>query len=418
MSFIWRPDTPPPQIEQHSKAKLKVLRQYLSAYFDRLGANPAREEFRLDLVDGFSGGGAFLDGDNVEPGTPIVMLEEANAAEARLNLNRNKRLKFNCKFHFVDVEPNHTNHLRRVLVERGYNIDGDQIIVHDAPFEVVTDSIIADILRRQPRVGRAIFLLDQCGFSRVSMELVARIFNKLPAAEVILTFAADTLVNHLSTIPAFAKAVAPISLTDSHIQEMIQYKDGAGGRALVQRVIREHIRSITGATYDTPFFIRPSQSRRALWFLHLSRHPIARDVMIQCHWNNFNTFEHYGTGDFNMLGWDALNTGTLPMFHFEDLEADQLREQLLNSMPAELHTLAADNPITVDAMRHRLANKTAARFSDLESIVLRLALEREIDILTSEGRKRSRHIKRLNSTDLISIPETLLLPGFSLRTQP
>ena len=88
--------------------------------------------------------------------------------------------------------------------------------------------------------------------------------------------------------------------------------------------------------------------------------------MIQCHWNSFNTFEHYGSGDFDMLGWDALNTGTLPLFHFEELEAEQMKNQLLDSMPAELYALSAENPITVDTMRHMLANKTAARFSDLD----------------------------------------------------
>lgn len=59
MSFRWRPGDPPPPIEEHSKAKLTVLRRYLRAYFDRLSVNPSREEFRLDLIDGFSGGGVF-----------------------------------------------------------------------------------------------------------------------------------------------------------------------------------------------------------------------------------------------------------------------------------------------------------------------------------------------------------------------
>ncbi len=46
MSFRWRPGDPPPPIEEHSKAKLTVLRHYLRAYFDRLSVNPSREEFR------------------------------------------------------------------------------------------------------------------------------------------------------------------------------------------------------------------------------------------------------------------------------------------------------------------------------------------------------------------------------------
>ena len=104
-SFIWHPDDPPPAIEEHSKAKLKVLRRYLSAYFDRLGTNPARDEFKLDLVDGFAGGGTFQDGGNIESGTPLIMLEETRDAEERLNRSRNKPLHFDCKFHFVDVNP-------------------------------------------------------------------------------------------------------------------------------------------------------------------------------------------------------------------------------------------------------------------------------------------------------------------------
>ena len=52
--FKWHPDEPPPSIEEHSKAKLDVLRSYLHAYFDRLNVNLARDEFKLDLIDGFA----------------------------------------------------------------------------------------------------------------------------------------------------------------------------------------------------------------------------------------------------------------------------------------------------------------------------------------------------------------------------
>ena len=416
--FTWHPNDPPPELEEHSKAKLTVLRKYLRAYFDRLGANPARDEFRLDLVDGFAGGGTFRDGGNIESGTPLIMLEESMAAEERLNQSRAKPLRCDFRLCFVDVNPDHTAHLHKVLAERGYRVDGEKIVVHNSRFEDVADDIIADVLRRQPRAGRAIFLLDQTGFSQVELALVARILKRLPRAEVILTFASDALINHLSASPHLIHAVAPIELTEPQIHDLIQLRGGDGGRALTQRVMREHIRSTTGAIYDTPFFIRPERSRRALWFLHLSRHPTARDVMIQCHWNSFNTFEHYGSGDFDMLGWDALNTGTLPLFHFEELEAEQMRNQLLNSMPAELYALAAENPITVDTMQHMLANKTAARFSDLDNVVLTLAREGEIEILGPDGRPQSRPRRQLRATDLIAIPRMSFLPGFSRRRQP
>ncbi len=416
--FVWHPSDPPPTIEQHSKAKLTVLRSYLQAYFDRLGNNPSRDEFRLDLIDGFAGGGTFLDDSEDISGTPLIMLEESQAAQDRLNQNRTKPLTFDCKFHFVDTNPDHTAHLRKVLDERGYKVDGEKVVVHTSPFEGVADEIISDVLRRQPRAGRSIFLLDQTGFGQVELALVSRILAKLPTAEVIMTFAADALINFLAETPSMVRAVAPLQVTESQIHDWIQLSDGDGGRALVQRVIRNHVRSVTRARYDTPFFIRPKESRRALWFLHLSRHLIARDVMIQCHWKNFNTFEHYGSGDFDMLGWDALitNTGALPLFSFGELDAEQLRQQLLNSMPAELYALVSETPITVDTMRHMLANSTAAPFTDLDNIVLQLAREREFDILNSNGKLRSRKLTRLEPTDRIAIPPTRLFPGISRLT--
>ena len=415
MPFTWHPNLPPPEIEEHSKAKLAVLRRYLRAYFDKLSINPARDNFKLDLVDGFAGGGIFSEGNGVELGTPLIMLEESAAAKVRLNRNRNKPLDFDCKFHFVDIKRDHTAHLRQVLTDHGHRIDDEKIVVHTSPFEDVADKIIADILRRQPRSGRSIFLLDQTGFSRVELALVARIFRRLPAAEVILTFAADALINHLAKTPSLIQAVAPLELTESKIEDIIQLKGGDGGKALVQRVLREHIRSVTAATFDTPFFIRPRQSRRALWFLHLSRHPTARDVMITCHWDSFNTFEHFGTGDFQMLGWDSLDTdtGTLPLFQFSELDAEQMREQLLNSMPQELFALASEAPITLDTMWHMFANRTAARFLDLDTVVLKLVQEREFEILTPEGKKRSRRLTRLRPTDLIAVPTMRMFSAFS-----
>lgn len=415
-SFKWHPNEPPPQIETHSKAKLDVLRRYIQEYFDRLNAKPQREEFKLDLVDGFAGGGTFRDGNTDISGTPLVMLEEAEKAEERLNKKRTKRLHIDCKFYFIDKEKAHTDHLRKVLREREYRIDENRIVVRNGLFENEIEAILRSIKQRQPRAGRAIFLLDQTGFAQVELSLVYRILNELPAAEVILTFAADALVNHLATTPEIIKAASPLQLTGSQISDLIQNKEGAGGRALVQRTLRNHIRIVSGAEYDTPFFIRPRGSRRALWFLHLSRHPTARDVMIQLHWDIQNRFEHYGPGDFGMLGWDALrDSSNLPLFRFDDLDKKRMQDQLLDSLPGKLYSLVSEQPVTVDAMRHIFANQTAARFSDLDEIVLQLVREKEFQILDPEGKVRSRSLKRLKPTDRIVLPPILLLPGFSRR---
>ena len=140
------------------------------------------------------------------------MLEESNAAIERLSRRRTKTPNFDFKHYFVDVNAAHIDHLRKVLRERGYQVDGEKIVVRNSRFEDTVDDIIAEICRRQPRAGRSLFLLDQCGISQVELALVARIFRSLHAAEVILTFAADTLTNFLTEEQAIVQAVATHSI--------------------------------------------------------------------------------------------------------------------------------------------------------------------------------------------------------------
>ena len=409
MQFNWHPDEPPPPIEPHSKAKLQVLRNYLRAYFDRLGTVYARDEFKLDLVDGFAGGGTFLDGSEIISGTPLIMLEEARKAKKRLAHGRSKPIRFDFKFYFVDANAAHTDHLRRAMAKRGYNANDEAVVIRTGKFEDNVRAIVREIKKRQPRAGRSLFLLDQFGYSQVALRHVARILSELPRAEVILTFAADALINFLRDKPEFVKAVAPLEMSDTDVRELLDLKKSQGGKALVQRALRTRLRQATAARFDTPFFIRPTSSARALWFVHLSRHPTARDVMVQRHWDLANTFEHFGPGGLNMLGWDE--RGEYPLFRFGDVEHNLVHEQLLASMPAEIHALAAESPVTVDAIRHMLANRTAARFSDLDGVLLDLYKGRELEIRLANGNLRGSSTMHLNSTDLITLPPQRSLFG-------
>ena len=91
-------------------------------------------------------------------------------------------------------------------------VDDERIVVRNGLFENELESIFKSVHQRQPRSGRAIFLLDQTGFSQVELALVSRIFTELPAAEVILTFATDALVNHLAKTPQIAKMTSASSI--------------------------------------------------------------------------------------------------------------------------------------------------------------------------------------------------------------
>ena len=115
-----------------------------------------------------------------------------------------------------------------------------------------------------------------------------------------------------------------------------------------------------------------------------------------------------------MLGWDALTSGsgTLPLFNFGQLDAEEMRRDLLTSMPKELYALAEENPISVETMRHLFANSTAARFSDLDATILDLAQAKEFTILNALGKERKSKPRRLQSTDRIAVPTQRTFSGF------
>ena len=147
MQFEWHPNSPPPLVEPHSEAKLRVLRRYLREYFDRLNMYLARDEFKIDLVDGFSGGGAYRSANGTVSGSPLIMLEETKAAEERLNENRKKPLRFNCKYYFFDVKEDHTNHLKKVIADQGYQYLDENIVIRNLAFQ---DALQGHNKRDQP----------------------------------------------------------------------------------------------------------------------------------------------------------------------------------------------------------------------------------------------------------------------------
>ena len=412
MEFDWHLNEPPPLLEAHSKAKLDVLRCYLKAYYDTLNVHPQRDEFKLDLVDGFAGGGTYRFNGDITSGSPLIMLEEANNAKTRLNENRRKELKIDCKFYFSDKKQDHIDCLRKVLNEKGYSTDDGRIELINSHFEDVVKNIIDAIRTRQPRSGRAIFLLDQTGYKQVNFRLIHRIFAELPAAEVIMTFAVDALINFLKESPDMVKVLSPLELSNNQIEDLMNYKNGVGGRAIAQRTLLEHIKSVTGTPFYTPFFMKPEQSRRALWFVHLSRHPTARDVMVQQHWSNYNSIEHYGRGSLDILGWDALVADPniqVPLFSFDDNDKNQMKKQLLEELPRELYGLASNEPVTIEALRYKIANNTAAPYAVLDDTILRLRNEREIELVNPDGKKHSPSLQLLKPTTRIAIPDSLSL---------
>src|SRR5882757_6463489 len=100
-------------LEEHSKRKHKIVREYFARYLTVRCQLPMQAKFRLAIVDGFAGGGRYKCG---SPGSPIIFIEELRSAANELNIKRQSEgmapLDIECLLILNDFEPETINLLR------------------------------------------------------------------------------------------------------------------------------------------------------------------------------------------------------------------------------------------------------------------------------------------------------------------
>ena len=335
-NFIWRPNGVLPPIEEHTKRKLDVLKDYLDVYFDTLVPNPAQDRLNITLVDGFSGGGAYSDGAETRVGSPLVMLYAVDQAKERLNKEREKPLEINARFIFVDNEREHVAALRSELDSRGYK--GDQrITILEGTFVDHLPAIIQRIAEKQ-RSGRSIFFLDQFGYSDVPMPSIRTVFESLDRAEVVLNFAIDALLNYLHGGLVGLERFRQFGIDDRFIADWNQNKTEHMGRAIAQRALMANIHRNSGTKFFTPFMLWSKTDNRSMMLAHLSQHQAARDKMLGIHWQEQNHFVHVGDGGLINLGYHSrFIENCSSLFNFTDIDRTNLNEKLHNALSAEMH---------------------------------------------------------------------------------
>jgi len=342
-----------------------------------LTKNPAQDHFRLTLIDGFAGGGLYLDDRTKEErsGSPLIMLEAMQRAGEMAQEKRSKTFNLDVQYIFIEKDPLALNYLRDVLAKSEYSH-----LVRDGKIELIEGEFtkqvpkITKFVKARGRAGRAIFVLDQFGYSDVPLPTVQNILATLDNAEIILTFATDFLIDYLSENELTQQMLenVGISLPSKTISTA---KEKSDWRRTIQFALHDQIPSKTGARYYTPFFIRSEDSHRDFWLIHLSGHFKARDVMVGLHWKENTSFAHYGKPGLRMLGYDQKNDPDwseqllLPQFSFDQDAFESSHEELLEQLPEKISAfpdgipfkdlfanLTNECPVTAEMMKGVLAD--------------------------------------------------------------
>lgn len=407
--WIW--GNPPPQLKRHSEVKHALLRNYLIDYFLTLVSLPQQDKIQLTIVDGFCGGGLYRNESGLEvPGSPLVILEAIREAEALVNMRQERRkpVQIDVELICIDDCSYALNYLHHVLENRGYGgrLTTGSIKLVEGKFANHCAAAIQRARDRSPRSGRALFVLDQYGYSSVPMNCLHEIFAKLKHAEVILTFYIDSLISYLNekNLTDFERSTGINSSVCA--ADLDEIKQTPRWRVQLQSSLYQSLTSQCSAQFYTPFFIRPERGHGDFWLLHLSQHWKARDVMATTHWRHHNHFAHYGKPGFHMFSTGYIgkidDESRLQMgFDFSELAATVSRETMMAQIPVMLFEGAEG--MTFEQFFLKLINTTPATRSMVEATLLELHQNGEINVLDEAGDASKARVK-LKANHVLRLP--------------
>lgn len=405
----------PPLIERHSLAKHRIIYEYLVRYIKVLCANPIIENFKISLVDGFSGGGTYLteNGERVA-GSPLIMLRAVKEAEAEINLNRreqglNNQLRIQPIYYFIDNDKKALYCLEQ-SIKKEFNYELNNINLIEGKYEEYSSDIL-DKIESRDRSQRSIFLLDQYGYTDVPVGIIYEIFRRIKNPEVLFTFAIDFLIAYISknTRSLYEKSLKKAGLY-SKIQSKINIdnKDKDPEWLLsIQAALSEELKINCNAKYYTPFFILSDKSHRGYWFVHLSNHIRANEVMKELHWNIKNHFRHFGRPGLQMLTYDPhqesfKNTDDIFGFKFDEYAQEQTQSALLIELPKLICSFDSFG-IRYNDLQERIGNFTPACAKIYNPVFDELLKAKEIKIITAEGGER-RKANCIKGDDILRLP--------------
>jgi three-Cys-motif partner protein len=397
-------------------AKHRILRRYVETYIRVLTADPRTDVLRLNLVDGFAGGGVYVDPmTNLRhPGSPAILLDAVRSAEAATNVGRAKPLRVDARFFFVDDDPAAIACLKVVLGQREtWSQEVGNVHVIPGRFEEHLDDIVDKIASRSGTAKRTIFVLDQYGYTAAPPPLLRRIFERLPRAEVFLTLAVGWAASYLGDLRAVA---LKLGIARDVLDRLAD--GGDDGPSLdepstratlmkLQILLKDVFTTGIGSTYYTPFFIVSRESNRCYWFLHMANSHRANDVVKALHWEVENHFDHFGGEGLGMLGYDPAKdpevTGQpLLPFCFNDAARSRTRTALAQTLATRIDRSFPDG-VTLDGLYAHVCNETPADRAILRQTVSDLCSEGELKKHGAKGERRAASTT-LRGDDVIRVP--------------
>ncbi|MDE0101260.1 MAG: three-Cys-motif partner protein TcmP [Bryobacterales bacterium] len=387
-------------LEDHSRRKHKILREYFFNYLTVRCQLPKQSRFRLAIVDGFAGGGRYGCG---TAGSPIIFLEELRNATESVNAQRVARglgvMEIECLLVLNDIE--------RDVIEI---LKGNVAPLYGAIKEAVPELHLRvkyldqefesayPVIKRFLSEGRyrnVLFNLDQYGHRHIDHKTLADIMRSYPSVEVFYTFAIEALISFLqkSKPAAVAKQLAHVGLDGSDLKGLEGAMNKNSWLGAAERLVFEAFR--TCAPFVSPFSINNPEGWR-YWLIHFANFYRARQVYNNILHDNSNAQAHFGRSGLDMLSFDPdHDSGAL--YLFDDPGRETAKAQLLDDIP-RLISESGDVLEMADFYKY-IYNETPAHADDVHAAIIGSP---DVEVFTPTGGAR-RKANTIAVTDVLKL---------------
>lgn len=374
------------KLEEHSRRKHKILREYVFDYLTVRCRRPQQERFRLAIVEGFAGGGRYQCGTS---GSPLIFIEELKRAVEAVNTQRVVQglgvIEVECLLILNDASRDAIEVLKTHVAPMQTEIAQTCPKLHlhveylNECFEAVYPRVKE--LLEQGRYRSVLFNLDQCGHSHVEQGTFLDIMQSYPAAEIFYTFLISSLLAFLQKDqPDRLRAqLGHLGLSSNDVQALDTLMSRRDWLGTAEKIVFDAFRLY--APYVSPFSINNPDGWR-YWLIHFAKSYRARQVYNNILHNNASLQAHFGRSGLNMLSYDPRHDeGTLYLFDSDGRAS--AKAQLLEDIP-RLVTEAGD-AMSVTEFYESIYNVTPAHADDIHAAIIQNS---DLTVITPAGGER------------------------------
>lgn len=373
-------------LEEHSKRKHKVVREYVARYLAVRCQLPQQSRFRLAIVDGFAGGGLYKDG---SLGSPLIFVEElykaANSFNARRLAERMSPIDIECLLILNDFDSETVELLRGNLAPLLADISQNVPRLH-----IRVEYLISEFEAAYPRIKRLIedgsyqsvlFNLDQCGTSKVDIKTIVDVIGSFASAEIFYTFGIEALIAFLnkSDPGALAKKLEPFGVTGYQLAELSRLMNRHSWLGTAEKIVFDAFRGC--ARYVSPFSIHNPNGWR-YWLIHFANSVRARQEYNDILHQNSSSQAHFGRSGLHMLAYDPSEADSM-LYLFDDAGRAQARTQLHDDIPRLIANYG--DAIGVGEFYASIYNATPAHMLDINSAIIE---NPDVEVITEDGGER------------------------------